>query len=73
MNNADIYDDTLTKQTPLNLSEAKDSVLAATVGNYALILGGSLGGSSYSNIVEIYDVSEEGGKFNAVSNLEQNE
>jgi hypothetical protein len=54
-NTVDVFDTSLTRTTGANLSVARHSVAATTIGNYALFGGGSTA-SSYSAAVDVYTV-----------------
>jgi hypothetical protein len=56
----DAYNNSLSRSTPTVLSEARDELAAASVGNYALFAGGKYRSSKftyYSNIVDAYNKS----------------
>ena len=55
LNVVDAYDSDLTRSTPTALSQARDSLAAKTVGNYALFGGGYVDG--YSAVVDAYNTS----------------
>lgn len=58
-NTINVYDDSLTRTTPITLSVAKCGLSGASVGNYALFAGGLSGAgnvtSSYQSGVDAYD------------------
>lgn len=55
----DAYDATLTRSTPMALSIARMNMGAATVGNYALAMGGSKGTNDgeFLSTVDAYDTA----------------
>ena len=53
----DAYNTSLTRSTAANLNVARSSIGAASIGNYALFGGGSIGDDEPSNIVDTYNTS----------------
>jgi len=51
-NVVDVYNSSLTRTTPTELSQGRYNLAATTVGNYALFAGGDAG--SYSDVVDAY-------------------
>ena len=56
LDTVDAYNSSLSKSNPTILSQSRQDLAAASVGNYALF-GGGYTGSGYSNVVDAYNTS----------------
>lgn len=57
VNNADVYNTSLTKSIGTNLSTSRADLTGISIDNYALFVGGRPTTSTYTNAVDIYDSS----------------